>query len=132
MNTITLERRGCDFSDPEMKLLSDVGNYRVGIYDYSIHCINGRDYILEFGGYKKYEYRTTNKRTGAPLKKPVKQLIRPNALYIDTTYENNDGSWRDCGLEDTIMRMDLSFTKADILRAINMISETKYDNLVIK
>ena len=40
-----LEKRGCDFlnNDYDVKVLSDVGNYRVGIYDYSIHGKNGRD-----------------------------------------------------------------------------------------
>lgn len=138
MRTITLEKRGCDFlnGDP-IADMSDIGNYRVGIYDYSIHCINGRNYILEFGSYNRYNYRTTNKRTGATLKHPVRELVNPNALSLDTEFERLESngfksSWRDSGLEETIYNMKLSYTKADILKVINMISETKYDNIEIK
>lgn len=137
MATITLEKRGCDFWDVDLTAtLSDVGNYRVGIYDYSIHCINGRDYILEFGKWTRYRYRKTNKRTGKPLKHEVKELINLNGLYFDTEFQRMENgfmmSYRDCLLEETIDNMNLSYTKADILRVINMISEQKYDDIVIK
>lgn len=137
MSTITLEKRGCDFvsGDPIAKM-SDIGNYRVGIYDYSIHCINGRNYILEFGSYNRYNYRTTNKRTGAALKHPIRELVNPNALSLTTEFQRIENGWvmdyGDSQLEKVIYRMGFSYTKADILKVINMISETKYDNIEIK
>lgn len=138
MATITLEKRGCDFwNDDQNSKLSDVGNYRVGIYDYSIHCINGRNYILEFSQGTRYHYRTTNKRTGKPLKHGIMELINPNSLHLGTEFERLEpngfkSSWRDSKLEEVIYNMNLSYTKADILRVINMISETKFDSIKIK
>ena len=138
MATITLEKRGCNFWDVDLTAtLSDVGNYRVGIYDRSIHCINGRNYILEFSHGTRYRYRTTNKRTGKPLKHPIREIVNLNSLHLDTEFERLEpngfkSSWRDSHLEEVIYNMNLSYTKSDILRVINMISETKFDAIVIK
>lgn len=138
-NTLILEMRGCNFSDynKEIKILSDVGNYRVGCYDNRISAKNGRRYILEFGGYDKYTYRKTNKRTGAPLKKEVKEIVLKNALHINTEFEEYDekykinASWRDSKLEENINAKNYTFTKAGILAAVNEISTKQYNNILL-
>ena len=90
--TLYLEKRGGDFYDDERRLneLSDVGNFRVGIYDYSIAAKNGRNYILEFGTYTRYTYRKTHKVTGKPLKHEIREIDIENALHIDTEFKREE------------------------------------------
>lgn len=133
--TLFLECRGCDFFPGDrINQLSDVGNYRVGIYDNSIKAKNGKTYILEFISSDRWNYRTTNKRTGQPLKKPVKELIKERALCLDTEYEEerNGGilSFRDCPLERDIFRRNLDYTLKNILKVVNEISIKQYNNIV--
>lgn len=129
--TLYLEKRGCDFSNDTINEgLSDVGNYRVGSYDYSIKGKDGRTYTLEFGGCEKKNYRTTNKRTGKPLKKPVIEIVQRNALHINTQYEASDGyTYRNPKLERDVYQSGLSYTKADILKVVNEISSDVYTNI---
>ena len=75
-NTLFLEMRGYNFwEDSKEAILSDVGNYRVGSYNNSIIGKDGIAYIVEFEQCDRYTYRKTNKRTGAPLKKEVIELL---------------------------------------------------------
>lgn len=132
-NTLFLEMRGCNFwEDSKEAILSDVGNYRVGSYNNSIIGKDGIAYIVEFGQYDRYTYRKTNKRTGAPLKKEVRELVKECALRIDTQYDTPDGlSYRNSKLEKEISDLLLSYTKENILKVINIISEKQYDNIVL-
>lgn len=142
--TLYLEKRGGDFYDDERRLnqLSDVGNFRVGIYDYSIKGKNGRNYILNFGTYTRYTYRKTHKVTGKPLKHEIKEVEMENALHIDTQYKREetreiDGkkfmcSYRDLKLEEEIYSMKLSYTLADILKVVNYISAEQYTDIAFK
>ena len=142
--TLYLEKRGGDFYDDERRLneLSDVGNFRVGIYDYSIKGKNGRNYILEFGTYTRYTYRKTHKVTGKPLKHEIREIERENALHIDTQYEREetreiDGkkfmcAYRDLNLEEDINNKKLSYTLADILKVVNYISAEQYTEIAFK
>lgn len=136
---LLLEKRGCDFFTDDKKEKSDVGNYRVGTYNYSIHGKNGRDYILEFTCGNKYRYRKNHKITGRPLLHPIKELVNDNALYIDTEFQELTtcgtsepylGSFRDIRLERELDNMNLSFTQADILKAVNTISKEQYDKIL--
>ena len=134
-HTLFLECRGCDFfPGDKINQLSDVGNYRVGIYDNSIKAKNGKNYILEFISSDRWNYRTTNKRTGQPLKKPVKELIKERALCLDTEFEEErDGgilSFRDCPLERDIFCRNLDYTLENILKIVNEISIKQYNNIV--
>ena len=130
MKTLYLEKRGCDFwdNDNEAKL-SDVGNYRVGIYDNSIRGKDGRDYSLEFGGYDKRNYRTTNKRTGAKLKKPVMEIIQKNALYVRTYYDEGFMCYGNVKLEGELSKKNYSYTMDGILQAVNDISADTYTSI---
>lgn len=132
-NTLFLEMRGCNFwEDSKETILSDVGNYRVGSYDNSIIGKDGVAYIVEFGQYDRYTYRKTNKRTGAPLKKEVRELVKECALRIDTQFDTPDGlSYRNSKLEKEISDLLLSYTKENILKVINIISEKQYDSIIL-
>lgn len=131
-NVLYLECRGCYFweNDPITKI-SDVGNYRIGSYDYSIPGKDGINYILEFGYYDRHESRTTNKRTGKPLKKPLYELVLPGALHINTQHENEKGCWRNCALEKQIHDKKLTYTKANILKVVNEISTKQFDHIIL-
>ncbi|MFQ9218273.1 hypothetical protein [Sellimonas intestinalis] len=125
-----LEKRGCDFlnNDYDVKVLSDVGNYRVGIYDYFIHGKNGRNYILNFGGYDKKDMERYDKN-GKELKLPKTKVIQKNALHIDTQYEDENGIYRDLELEENLRNRSYAYTLADILKCVNEISEEQYTEI---
>lgn len=130
-NILYLEKRGCDFFDQDARTcqLSDVGNYRVGVYNYSIIGKNGRAYTLEFTRYNKMRARTTHKRTGKPLKHPKIEITLENALCVSTVFEESDLSWRDIQLEKELSALDLTFTLSGILAAVNYISQKRYDKI---
>lgn len=131
-NVLFLEKRGCDFfPGGNHGILSDVGNYRVGVYRDRIRAKNGKDYMLEFIRYDRRKTRYTNKRTGAPLKHPITYIDLENALHIDTEYENDRGAWRDCNLEKELHARDYTFNKADILAAVNDISIKQYAEIIL-
>ena len=131
-NTLFLECRGCYFwNDDPVINESDIGNYRVGTYNYSIQAKNGRQYVIEFGTYTKYTYRTHHKKNGKQLKKPVKELVKTNALHVSTQFENEKGCWADLTLEKEIHSKLLSYTRKDILKMINEISIKQYDKIII-
>lgn len=124
--TLLLEKRGCDFfNDEDIQKYSDVGNYRVGLYNYSITGKDGVNYTIEFT--RGYKFRFHNKRTGAPLKKAIRE--HAHALCIDTQYTTAAGCYRNLDLENEIYSMNLNYTKADILKAVNHISIDTYDSI---
>lgn len=137
-NVLYLECRGCYFFESDsISKVSDVGNYRVGVYEHRIQAKNGRNYILEFSRYDRKETRYTALRTNKPLKHPKYETVLENALHIDTEFEKQDengyfSSWRDCKLEKELHdKKAYLFTKADILRAVNNISAKQYNKIVL-
>jgi len=125
-----LEKRGCDFFNGDFSVKnSDVGNYRVGSYNYSIRAKNGRTYILEFTRWDKWRMRYTNKRTGKELKHPIKEIVLYNALHIDTQFEDENGCWCDLKLEKELDAKDYKYTLEDILKAVNDISLDTYTEI---
>jgi len=125
-NILTFERRGCDFfKGDNINNFSDVGNYRVGVYTYSIKGKDGRDYIIEFGKSTHYRYRNTHKVTG-------REVIVKYGLHLDTQFEDGLGCRRNRKLEREVWEMHLPYTKEGILTAVNYISARKYDGIVIK
>lgn len=132
-NILKFERRGCDFfKGDKINDFSDVGNYRIGVYTYSIKGKDGRDYIIEFGECTHYRYRTTRKVTGRELKKPIKEMIIEYGLHLDTQFEDERGCWRNSKLEREVWEMHLPYTKEGILTAVNYISAQKYDGIEIE
>lgn len=130
-NILYLEKRGCDFFSQDAKTcqLSDVGNYRVGVYDCSVVGKNGRVYTLEFGGYDKKRVRTTHKRTGKPIKNPVVEVALENALHVNTGFQENGFFWRDIQLEKDLSALNLTYTLSGILAAVNYISKKQYSKI---
>ena len=130
MKTLYLEKRGCDFwKDDKINNISDVGNYRVGSYDYSIKGKDGNNYILEFTNWDRYIYRKTNKRTGEPLKHEVKEILLINALHVDTEFENERGTWANLKLESKLHEKPILYTLENILKVVNEISVDHYDKV---
>lgn len=130
MNKILyLEKRGCNFSDgldggESIKL---VGNYRVCTPNECVIGKDGNKYFLEFSNWDKYHYITENKRTGKPLKNPVRELIMANAVHTDTQYTANDGfCYRNSKLEKQINSIDRLYTLENILQIVNEISKDNY------
>lgn len=133
MNDILkFERRGCDFfKGDKINNFSDVGNYRIGVYTYSIKGKDGRDYIIELSNCTHYNYRTTHKSTGRELKKPVREIIVEYGLHLSTQYEDEKGCWRNSELEREVWEMHLPYTKENILKVVNYISSIQYDAIEI-
>jgi hypothetical protein len=52
-------------------------------------------------------------------------------LHIDTEFENDNGCWADLTFEKEVTDMKLSYTKADILKAVNYISVKQYSKIVL-
>ena len=133
-NTLILEKRGCNFSPSEgwckghREDKSDVGNYRVGSYDYSIIGKDGIRYIVEFGFANGM--RLTHKVTGKPLKHPKRDPIFSDYMYINTQYENENGCWRNSDLKRDIYNKHFEFSKSGILAAVNYIcGEDRYTKI---
>lgn len=128
--TLYLEKRGCNFwSDDKINNISDVGNYRVGSYDYSIKGKDGNNYVLEFTNWDRYTYRKINKRTGKPLKHEVKEVLLLNALHVDTEFENERGTWANLKLESKLHEKPMLYTLENILKVVNEISVDHYDKV---
>lgn len=80
----TLEKMGMDFIDNERG--SDVGNYRVRV---EFTDRDGLRVVADFGGYDRREvYQKANVKTAC-------RIAQRNALHIDGTYRDEDGTGRD-------------------------------------
>ena len=135
--TLYLESRGGDIRNPE----TDLTNYRLSAVG-RIPCkVNGEilDMYIEFHHWERYTYRRTNKRTGAPLKHPVKELVNPHGLWIDTEYETteerNGLTWhpafRCSTMEKEAHATNPTFTRADVLEVLNRYSVRRYNKVVV-
>lgn len=125
-NYLLLERRGCEYFPNETH--DTINNYRVCTAE-RVPGNDGEEYFIEFTKWDKWHYRTTNKRTGAPLKKGVTEIVQRHALHIDTEYENENGSWRNSRLEQALNNRGYDYSENDILAAVNSISAVKYDGI---
>ena len=138
MNTLYLEKIGMN----DNSIVGDIKNHRVRAIDNISISFQGVNYSLfmEFSQWAHYTYRTTNKRTGAALKKPVRELVNANGVFIDTQYdkeeENANGykftlSYRLSSLEKEIAAENYSFTRSDILTIVNSYSIEKYSRVAL-
>ena len=126
-NTLYLLEMGCN--DPEIN--TDIKNHRVRVVENVDIIYKGKPYnmFFEFTQGNHWRYRTTNKRTGAPLKKPVYEVILKDALFIDTQFERLEGtwedgtpyysSWRKSDLEREFWEEHHAYTKKDVLEVVN-------------
>lgn len=126
-NILYLKKMGMD----DNNILTDIKNHRVRVTENIDIIYKGKNYnmFFEFCLATHRRYRTTNKRTGAPLKKPVEEIILNDGLHLDTQFEKlqgtwNDGtpyfsSWRMSDLECEIWEEHHAYTKNDILEIVN-------------
>lgn len=131
-NYLLLEKRGCNINGGvPANTESDVGNYRVCTLGEAIPGKDGRNYFLEFSLWQnRRQPRYTNKRTGAPLKHPVQEVINPIGLHVDTSFTDERGQTRcDLSLEQRIHKQNPSYTTAEILAIANEISAEHYDSI---
>lgn len=136
MNTLYLKKMGMD----DNSIMGDIKNHRVRVCENIDIIYQGTPYnmFFEFLQWDKWTYRTTNKRTGEPLKKAVRELVNHNALCIDTQYEKLEkgngynwfSSWRLSALEKEVHAKIPEFNKADILKVVNTYSVQKYNKIV--
>ena len=94
-------------------------------------CYKGKTYnmFFEFCQGAHRCYRKTNKRTGAPLKREVEEIIIKDGLYINTCFDKlervaEDGiplytSWRNSALEQEFYEEHHGYTREDILEVVN-------------
>jgi len=129
-NILEMETRGCPFFEPHS---SDIGNYRITTKEY-LPLRDGRKMFFEFSICDHYNYRTTNKRTGAPLKKPVRELVKRDVAHVSTCYpkQSIDGGYicfRDLKMEANFWAALLPYTLKTVLDFINFVSATHYDGI---
>ena len=137
MNTLYLRKMGMD----DNSIMGDIKNHRVRVCENIDIIYQGTAYnmFFEFMQWDRWTYRTTNKRTGKPLKKAVRELVNPNALCIDTQYEKSENgngyiwysSWRLSTLEKEVHAKIPEYNKADILKVVNTYSVQKYNKIVL-
>ena len=127
MKTLYLLKMGCD--DDNIK--TNIKNHRVRVIENIDIHYKGETYNMFFefcqGAHRRY--RKTNKRTGAPLKREVEEIIVKDGLYINTCFDKlervaEDGtplysSWRHSALEQEFYEEHHGYTREDILEVVN-------------
>ncbi len=122
MNTITIKRMAMDLQIPD----SDVGNHRVRA---AFTTKTGNHMVIDFSHAPLIRFH--NKRTGALLKKPVRE--DKQILCLDTNmYSDNGMCYRSIDLEKFFWDAKLPYTKDSILTVINSIAQEHYDAVIIK
>lgn len=130
MKTLFLEKRGCDFyNGADIAKVSNVGNFRVGSYNYTINGKDGNKYVFEFTQGQKRKNRTTNKKNGKPLKHPILEIVKEYCLHLNATYEKDGMSWGNTIMEIAVWEMNLDYTLENILKVVNMLSVEQYDKI---
>ena len=127
-NYLYFEKRGCNFFGDDYPE-SDIKNYRITTPGYTVPLKDGRLFCLEFTVNDRYHYRRVNKRTGAQLKKPVKELVMTCAAFLSGSYENERGTWGDCEMQRDFYESNVKYTEAAILDYVNSISAVHYDEI---
>lgn len=118
---------GCD----DNNITTNIKNHRVRVVENIYIRYKGETYNMFFefcqGAHRRY--RKTNKRTGAPLKKPVEEIVLKDGLYVNTQFEKvervaKDGtplfsSWRHSELENEFYNEHLEYTREAVLEVVN-------------
>ena len=127
---LRFERRGCEFfaGDPDNEE-SDIGNYRIVTPGEIVPGKDGRMYCFEFSCFDLYRYRRTNKRTGAKLKNPVRELVMTCAAAIGSEFADERGCWANLDLESEFRATPRKYTEKNILDWVNSISAVQYGRI---
>ena len=127
MKTLYLLKMGCD----DDNITTNIKNHRVRVIENIDIRYKGETYnmFFEFCQGAHHRYRTTNKRTGAPLKRGVEEIIVKDGLYVNTQFEKlervaEDGTplfscWRNAALEQEFYEEHHGYTREDILEVVN-------------
>lgn len=114
----TLRKMGLDFIDNENS--SDVGNYRVRA---EFTDKNGVNVVADFGGYDRREvYQRANGKTAC-------RIAQKNALHINGTYRDEEGTGRDYAYrlrENGFDFSKYSFTISGILAFLSDVTGENY------
>lgn len=129
---LKLKQHGNSFN-PADKLTSDVRNYRLMSTE-PIKGKTGKDYTVTVALWpNRKQARTTHKITGKPLKNIAIDLINPEALYVRLEYVDENNNRRiDRLMMELTHDQNYSYTREDILKAINQIAINQYTELVIE
>ena len=125
-NILYLREMGMD----DNSISTDIKNHRVRVLENIDIIYKGETYnmFFEFRQGEHRRYRTTNKRTGKPLKKPVEEIILKDGIFMDTEFQKPEtdsrgrkwfSSWRHSGLEEEFYKEHLPYTKESILKIVN-------------
>jgi hypothetical protein len=133
MKTLKLYKRGMNFYNDET-IDSDIGNFRIVTGDYNIKAKDGNNYFIEFSLWRnRKKARYNHKITGKPLKHIKYDIINKIGLSINMQYIDKDGfCWGAGELEQSINEKNYSYTKKDILQAINEISIDEYIDIEVE
>lgn len=125
----------------DKNIKTDLQNHRVRVLENIDVIYKGEKYNLffEFLQGTHRTYRTINKRTGAPLKKPVMELIKEDAICLDTQYERPqvsggymwNMSYRLGTLEREIYNKHLYYTRKNVLNVVNRYAVEKFTRVVL-
>ena len=116
----TLKKMGLDFLNNES---SDIGNYRVRA---EFTDKNGLEVIADFGGYDRLGvYQKKNGKTAC-------RIAQKNALHVDGTYRDAEGTGRDYAYKLREIGFDFSkysFTISGILAFLSDVTGNDYTDL---
>lgn len=131
MNTLYLQKRGCDFSPNDERVRSsDVGNYRVNSTGFTVRGKNGRYYAIEVIRADKWNYRRTHKVTGRPLKHTKKELVSNCAAVLTAAcYQDSNGCWNDLEVWRETDKVTRPYTLQGILDLVNSFAAIHYDRI---
>lgn len=130
METLYLEKRGCDFFKGDaISNNSDLGNYRITTINY-IPFKDGKDYFLEFSSYTKNVWRFTHKRN--PSKKlahPIIDKAIPYLMAASNEFRTSDGTFTNLDLYADMRKKGYRFNKHDLLALVNEYSVKHYTDI---
>ena len=129
---LLLEKRGCDFNkNDSICNFSDLQNYRLVARGWQPKG-KKEAYILSIC--RSYRIRTTHKNNS---EKKLKKYVTEHELelWIETQYENENGSWKNIKLENEMYKIiydnDYKFTSNDLLKGLNQYGRYKISHIVI-
>ena len=90
---------------------------------YYISCDDGEKYAVQFFQKDAWRRRTT-KKDGSPLKKPVREVLKHDALFVNVgKYDDeNNGYYIDAVLQSYFSGLMLNYTRADMETILSMLT----------
>ena len=138
MRKLYLMEMGCNDKD----IKTDLQNHRVRVLENIDIVYKGKFYnmFFEFTTGNHWKVRTTNKRNGQPLKKPITETILRDALFVDTQFEKTETDSSERAWEMSYSKTDLErenwekhykYTRENVLKVINTYAIEKYNKVIL-